>query len=833
MKIIIIGGVAGGASAAARLRRLDEKAEIKIFEKSGYVSFANCGLPYYIGNTIKKRDDLLLETPESFRSKFNIDVIINSEVIKIDREKKEITVRDVLKNEEYIEAYDKLVFSTGAKPFIPNIAGLNDNNYMKLRNIEDMDHIKKYIRENNPENAVVIGGGFIGLEMVENLVLAGINVSVIEKANQVMTSIDFEMASFVHQELKNHNVALYLEEDIYEIHENKKNRKKIIKSSSGTITTDMIIMSIGVRPESKLASDSGIQLTDGGYISVNEYFLTNDKDIFAIGDAIEINMSVLNEKIPVPLAAPANKQGRIVAENILGKNRKYKGTIGTSIAKVFDIAVASTGINEKTLKAKNIEYKLVTLIKGSHAGYYPGASDIVLKILFDPHTGKIFGAQVVGKDGVDKRIDIISTAIFSGLSVYDLGDIDFAYAPPFNSAKDIVNYAGFMAKNIVSDKMEQVQWDNIEGKELLDIRTVDEYDLGHINNAKNIPLNELRDRLDELDKEKEYIVYCKVGARGYNAQRLLTHYGFKVFNLNGGTSVYNSATIDQNNKISFDKNLSDKTVTKNKSCDNILSKYGKESNMHKDEIILDVCGIQCPGPILKVKEKIEKINHGQILLVKSNDSGFGSDIKSWTEKTGNTLLNITKQNGVVSALIKKGIDENNFSLKTDDNFKNSISPNTSKKSTMVVFSGDFDKVFASLIIANGSLAMGNEVALFFTFWGLNALKKENYNTASKKNILEKMFDMMLPRGIKKLPLSKMNFGGMGRKMIDYIMKKKNIETLNSLLDEYIKNGGKIIACTMSMDVMGIRKDELIDSIEYGGVAMYMGEADNSNHNLFI
>lgn len=820
MKVLIIGGVAGGASAAARLRRLYENAEITIFEKSGYVSFANCGLPYYIGNVIGNRENLLLETAESFKEKFNINVRINNEVLSIDRKNKEILVKDSISGKEYAEKYNRLLISTGAKPFVPPIKGLSENLYMSLRNIEDMDYIKNYINESKPRHAVVIGGGFIGLEMAENLVHAGINVTVIEKADQVMTPVDYEIASFIHQELKDNNVALYLKEDIFEIREDRESGEKIISSSSGEIRTDMIIMSIGVRPESKLALESGLRLTEKGYISVDEYLQTSDRDIFAIGDAVEINMPILNERLPVPLAAPANKQGRIAAANIAGKREKYRGTAGTAIAKVFNLSVSSTGLNEKTLKLKNLKYKITTIVKNSHAGYYPGAETVILKVLFNPDTGKIWGAQGVGKDGVDKRIDIISTAIFANLPIFELGDIDFAYAPPFNSAKDIVNYAAFMAKNIAFDKMEQVQWNELEGKNLLDIRTAEEYETGHIKDAKNIPLHELRNRLEELDKEKEYVVYCKVGARGYNAQRLLTSYGFKVLNLNGGTTVYNSAVKMQDNKISFKKSA-DSQKKGDENLDRLTDTFS-----NKADTVLDACGIQCPGPILKVKRTLDEMTEGNTVLVKATDASFEADIKAWTEKTGNTLLSISKKDGVSLALIKKGA-----ALQSNVSVHNS--QNISKKSTLVVFSGEFDKIFASLIIANGSLAMGNEVSMFFTFWGLNVLKKQNYKTPSKKSFLEKMFSVMLPKGPDRLPLSKMNFGGLGRKMIDFIMRKKNIERLDSLLNEFIRNGGKIIACTMSMDVMGIKKDELIDDIQYGGVAMYMGETENSSHNLFI
>ena len=816
MKVVIIGGVAGGASTAARLRRLNENVSIVVLEKSGYVSFANCGLPYHISGVISERERLLLESVESLSSKFNIDIRVKTEVISIERSVKKITVQNLDTGEIYEESYDKLVISTGAESFIPGIKGLTENNYMKLRNIEDMDKIVKYVNKHKPKNAVVVGGGFIGIEIVENLKHIGIDLAVIEKANQLMTPVDYEMASFVHSELKRSDIGIYLESEIIEITENK--NEKILKLSTGEeITTEMLIISIGVNPDSKLAINAGIKTNDRGSIVVNEYLGTSDENIYAVGDVVEVNNPIVNDKMFIPLAGPANKQGRIVAENIIGRKSKYNGTIGTSILKVFDLTIAATGVTEKYLKSKNIDHKSFIIVKSNHASYYPNSSDIIFKLIFDRKNGKIYGAQSVGYEGVDKRIDIIATAIKGNLTVFDLKEIEVAYAPSFNSAKDIVNYAGFMSENIIYDEMDLYKWNSDKQVEFIDVRTFDEYEIDHINGAKNIPLNEIRNRLDELDKNKEYVVYCKIGLRGYNAQRILKNNGYNVLNLDGGLTVYKNVMKNQNNKKIFKKKESDVKMIEN-----------EENKMKIDNIIkLDTCGLQCPGPILKVKELLLNLNNGEVIEVISTDQGFESDIKSWVKKNKNTLISIKNENKKITAIIKKG---NRISNAEVLNMKNESKMD---KSTMVVFSGDFDKVFASLIIANGSLAMGNEATMFFTFCGLNALRKNNYNTKLKKSVIEKIFCMMMPKGLTKLRLSKMHYFGLGKIMMNFVMKSKNIETLESLLHEFLKNGGKIIACTMSMDVMGIKNDELIEGVEFGGVATYMDDASDSNHNLFI
>ena len=813
MKIIIIGGVAGGMSAAARLRRLDEKSDIIVIEKSGYVSFANCGLPYYIGGVIKEKDSLLLETPSTLKEKFNLDVRVKSEAVSINREKKEIKIKNIETNDEYTESYDKLLISTGAKPFVPDIKGLEEAGYLTLRNIEDMEKISSCIDSDGYKNAVIIGGGFIGLETAENLKHKNINVTIIEKADQVMAPLDPEMASFIHGEIKRRNIALYLNSDITEI--SNSGKKKIIKLKSGEVVeTDIIIASIGVVPDSELAKNAGLKMSSKGAVEVDEYLKTSDSDIYAAGDVIEIKNAVTGQKALVPLAGPANKQGRTAADNILGREEKYTGTIGTSIMKFFNMTAASTGVNEKYLKKQDINYKSLFIIKADHAGYYPGASDIYFKILFEPETGKIFGAQAVGEKGADKKIDIIATAILGNISVYKLKDLETAYAPPFNSAKDIINYASYMAENIKRDGLETVSWNETDKIGLIDVRTEDEYNIDHIQNAVNMPLNTLRENMGKLDKNKEYIVYCKVGQRGYNAQRILVNNGYKVKNLNGGFSIYKSALMPQDNRIKFENDIKN---DKHRSISGLNS---------ADKKILDVTGLQCPGPIIKIKNKISELKTGEVLEVKATDPGFENDIKVWTRQTGNTLLNIENTDGEILAEIKKG-ESFLLSKKPDEE---AVKENST---SLVIFSGDFDKVFAALVIANGALAMGNSVSIFFTFWGLNVLRKSNYKTRSKKGIIEKCFGIMMPKGVSKLKLSNMNFFGLGRKMINKVMKTKNIESLESLLEQYIENGGKITACTMSMDVMGIKKDELIENIEYGGVATYMENANKANHNLFI
>jgi len=574
LKVLIVGGVAGGASAAARLRRLDETAEIIIFEKGEYISYANCGLPYYIGEVIKKKEKLVVQTPENMRKRFNIDVRTNSEVLGIDRKSKTVEVLDRTSNKIYKESYDRLILSPGAEPVKPRLGGIDSQRIFTLRDIPDTYRIKDFVDNNKPGNAVVVGAGFIGLEMAENLYERGINVSIVELSDHVVGPLDRDMAAFVHQYLRSKGIRLYLKTGVNEFIPD--GEKIGIKLSDGRLlAADMVILSVGVRPNIKLASDAGLMLGKSGGIAVNEFMQTSDPDIYAVGDAVEVHdfigtvlnkvtavestngnlddrpLAELTRTVLVPLAGPANKQGRIAADNICGRNVKYNGSQATSIIKLFDMTVALTGVNEKRLKESGIAYEKSFTYSPSHASYYPGSAPMTIKILFAKNNGAILGAQIVGYDGVDKRIDIIATAIRAGMTVFDLQELELSYAPPFSSAKDPVNIAGFVASNLLKGDVSIFHWDEIGKLDrtkslLLDVRTKAEFGLGTIDGAINIPLDELRGRIGELPVDKSIYVFCQVGLRGYIAARMLAGRGFtSVKNLNGGYLVYKTVMQDR------------------------------------------------------------------------------------------------------------------------------------------------------------------------------------------------------------------------------------------------------------------------------------------------
>lgn len=542
-KVLIVGGVAGGATAAARLRRISEDVEIILVERGEHISFANCGLPYYIGETIKDRSKLLVQTVKGMSERFNLDIRNLSEVVSISPMSKSVTIKNLQTGEVYEESYDKLLLSPGARPIVPPIPGLKENQALfTLRNIPDTDRIKNYVDKANPKKAVVIGGGFIGIEMAENLVDRGIEVTLIEMSNQIMAPIDFEMASILHTHIKDKGVKLILENGV---HSFANEGKTVLLADGSKVETDMTILSIGVSPENELAKSAGLELGERGGIIVNEYLQTSNPDIYAVGDAVEIVDYVNRTKAMIPLAGPANRQGRMAANNIMGKKERYHGTMGTSIAKVFDLAVAATGNNEKTLKRLNISYEVVHIHPSSHAGYYPGAAPIALKLIFDKGTGKIYGAQAVGADGVDKRIDVIATAMIGGLTVEDLTNLELSYAPPFSSAKDPVNMAGYVATNLMEGELEHIQWHEVDkmvadGGLLIDVREPKEREFGYIEGSINLSLNDLRNKLEELPKDQTIYVSCQVGLRGYLASRILKNNGFKVKNVDGGWKTYSS-----------------------------------------------------------------------------------------------------------------------------------------------------------------------------------------------------------------------------------------------------------------------------------------------------
>ena len=539
-KILIIGGVAGGASAAARLRRLDETAEIIMFERGDYISFANCGLPYYIGGEIKNRDDLLLQTPESFKQRFNIEVRIRNEVTGIDSEKKQINVKNLSNDKTYTESYDKLILSPGAEPVRPPIPGIDSDRIFTLRNVPDTDLINDFINKHEPKRAVIVGAGYIGLEMAENLRRRGMLVAIVEMVDQVLPVMDKEMAGFIQPALHKHNVALWLNDAVANFRPSN-SRIEVGLKSGMELSCEIVILAIGVKPEVKLAKQAKLEIGTTGGIKVNEELQTSDPDIYAIGDAIEVRDFALDNPTLIPLAGPANKQGRMVADNICGGNRRYNGTQGTSILKVFDLTVAMTGASEKALAKTNMEYEKLHLHPANHVGYYPGAKQMHIKLLFTKPEGKILGAQIVGSKGVDRRIDIFAVAIRAGLTVFDLQELELAYAPPYGSGKDAVNMAGFAASNILDGTMEVVHWNQLDGADyILDVRTTGEFKRGNVPSSVNIPVDELRNRLNELPQDTAINIYCTVGIRSYIACRILKQNGFIARNISGGLITYRS-----------------------------------------------------------------------------------------------------------------------------------------------------------------------------------------------------------------------------------------------------------------------------------------------------
>ena len=814
MNYMIIGGVAGGATVAARLRRMDEKANIILFERGKYVSYANCGLPYYIGDTINNREKLFVQTAKGFTDRFRIDIRTEQEVTAIRPDKKEVEIKNLSTGETYTETYDKLVLSPGAEPLRPSIEGIGSKKIFTLRNVPDTDTIKNYVNTENPKRAIVVGGGFIGLEMAENLHDLGIQVDVVEMANQVMAPLDFSMAAIVHRQLTDKGVGLHLEDGVSRFEE-KDGGVTVHLRSGKQIATDMVLLSIGVRPETKLAKDAGLAIGERGGIAVNDYMQTSDADIYALGDAVEVRHLVTGQPALIPLAGPANKQGRIVADNIVfGNKKKYPGSIGTSIAKVFDLTVAAAGANAKLLQRNNIPYISSYTHGASHAGYYPGAVPLSIKILFSPENGKLLGAQIVGFNGVDKRIEMLAQVIQRGGTVHDLAELEHAYAPPYSSAKDPVNMAGFVAENILNKKSRIIQWRELAELPAdtirIDVRTHDEYKLGTIPGFINIPVDELREHLDELPKEKPIVVTCAVGLRGYLAYRILVQNGFKhVRNLSGGYKTWSVATAPIKEIVSHKPEIPESTS------------YGN-SDSQINLLKVDACGLMCPGPVMQLKKNYKALKIGEQLQITATDQAFGKDVTSWCKMTGAELVALENKNGVVAATIRK--QEKTASCE--------ISRNNADNKTLIVFSDDLDKALASFVIANGAASTGKKVTMFFTFWGLNVIKKQHKPTVTK-DIFGKMFGWMLPTHSGKLKLSKMNMGGAGSWMMRLIMKRKRIDSLESLIQQAIDNGVEMIACTMSMDVMGVQKEELMDNVTLGGVASYLERAEEANVNLFI
>lgn len=826
MKIVVIGGVAAGMSAAARARRLDEHAEIVVLERSQYVSFANCGLPYHIGGVIQERDDLLLQTPQSLKASLNLDVRTGHEVTALDRAQKSVRIRELTTGRDYAEAYDKLVLAPGALPLRPALPGLDHPKVFVLRNIADMDRIKAAV-DGGAQSVMVIGGGYIGVEMAENFRERGLAVDLVEMLDQIMPPLDPEMAWNLQQHIEQHGVKLHLGTAAAAFRDANGRVAAELKNGT-TLIADFVLFSAGVRPDTALAKAAGLDLGPRGGIKVDAHQRTSDPDIYAAGDAIEVAHTALPEAWVIPLAGPANRQGRIAAENICGRATTYSSTQGTAIVKIFAMTGGGTGATEKQLKRANLPYRKIYIHPSGHASYYPGTAPMHIKLLFTPDTGKMLGAQVVGSDGVDKRLDVFATALRAGMTIHGLQSLELAYAPPFGSAKDPVNMAGFVAGNLLQGDLQLWYAEDYpahtDAGVIVDVRSQQEFELWHIPGALNIPLGKLRTRHGELLKNKTIFLYCRVGFRSCLAYRLLRQRGYTVASLAGGANTFRAwhknqigaAPPEQPFLAYAEEQPAAKTASSRQRTEVSGQATGKQ-------IKLDCAGAQCPGPILKLKQMMDQLVTGDEVIVTVTDPGFLADAPAWCQRQGHQLVSLRQEGARIVAQIRKNAPAAAATAAA-------VQLPTNK--TMVVFSGDLDRAIASFIIANGAAAMGSQVTMFFTFWGLNILRKPKA-PAVQKAFLERMFGWMMPRGAAALKLSKLNMLGLGTAMMKLVMRQKNVETLPNLITAAQKAGVHFVACTMTMDVMGLKKEELLDGLEFGGVAAMLGEADRSNATLFI
>jgi NADPH-dependent 2,4-dienoyl-CoA reductase/sulfur reductase-like enzyme/peroxiredoxin family protein/rhodanese-related sulfurtransferase/TusA-related sulfurtransferase len=813
-KIVIVGGVAAGASAAARLRRLDEQVEIVLLERGPYVSYANCGLPYHVGNVISERDSLLVMTPERLKARFNMDVRVLSEVTAIDPQAKALTVR-THDGQTYTESYDKLLLAPGSSPIMMNLPGSDDPAILRLWTIPDMDSVLKRV-DAGAKRAVVVGAGFIGLEVAENLRLRGLDVTIVELVDQVLPTVDKEMSSYLAQELTHHGIRLELGRKVTAF--KRSGDLKAVLDDGRELAADFVIMSVGVKPNSELAQAAGLQVGPRKHIIVNAELQTSNPDIYAAGDTIEVVDPITGLPTAIPLAGPANKQGRIVADNLAGGHSTYRGTFGSAILKVGNLSAASIGLTERRLKQLKMDYLKIYAHPGSNASYYPGGAQMHLKLLFGLD-GTILGAQGVGSKGVDKRIDVIGVAMQFGKKVRDLAELELAYAPPFNSAKDPVNFLGMMAANILDGISTVVHADAFPaGAKVIDVREPAEVEMGGIPGAINIPLGQLRTHIGELDKQSSYVVSCQVGLRGYVAERILKQKGFKVANLSGGYLTWKSFHMQvlapAGSAPSSNKSVKDAAMQeamKQAGPDDGLSMTPKK--------MLDVRALACPGPVVRLKQEIDGLENGETLQLTATTS-FASDLNSWIAASGHELLSQSLTDHHLVALIRK---------QTGQAF--ATQQVKSDKGAIILFSNDLDKALAALIIACGMAAGGQKVGIFFTFWGLSVLRKRPAPSV-KKSLLSTMFGWMLPKGAQKLALSKMHMAGMGTEMMKYVMSQQKVPTLEDLLVQAKGLGVKFIACEMAMNVMGLTREELIDVDDVAGVASFV-EMAKGGTTLFI
>ena len=838
MKIVVVGGVAAGASVAARARRLDEQAEIIVLERSHHVSFANCGLPYHIGEVIADRGRLLLQTPQSLRESLEIDVRVSHEVLSIDRNDRTVTVRELETGREYVESYDSLALCTGAEAVRPPLPGIDLPGIHVLRSIGDMDAIKAELDaalagvaggERTAVRCVVIGAGYIGLEMAENLAHRGATVDVVEMADQILPPIDHEISVPVERHLRSRGVALHLNTAAAAFTARDGGGLTVELTSSTFLDADLVILSAGVRPSSQLARDAGLEIGDRGGITVDTHMRTSDPHIWAAGDSVETPNTVLPGYWLAPLAGPANREARVAAENICGRTTEYTSTQNTSIVKVFDMVAGGTGATERQLSAAGVDFRAVHLHPSGHAGYYPGTAMMHIKLLFAPDTGRILGAQVSGFDGVDKRLDVFATALRAGLTVWDLEELELAYAPPFGSAKDPVNMAGFVASNVLLGDI--VLWyaqdypHALDGARIIDVRTPDEFSAWHIPGAENVPLGTIRSVSESWDRAVPLRLYCSVGFRSYLALRSLVQRGFTdAATLSGGSETFRAW-----HELAPDNEEPTAAVTAYAEGAGVVAAASKLTMLAQGSgvsVDLDCSGLACPGPIMKLADTMKTMSPGDDIVVHVSDPGFALDAPAWAHRNGHELLSITPEGPGYVATMRKG------GGLTATAGVGTVAAPAHPKVSFVIFDGDLDKLIAAFIIANGALAMGEEVSMFFTFWGLNALRR-SHPPQRTHSILDRMFGAMMPRGAEKLTLSQMHMMGAGTAMIKGVMKKNGVHSLPELISAAQAGGARIIGCTMTMDLLGIAASDLIDNVELGGVATFLGEAAESTTTLFI
>jgi NADPH-dependent 2,4-dienoyl-CoA reductase/sulfur reductase-like enzyme/peroxiredoxin family protein/rhodanese-related sulfurtransferase/TusA-related sulfurtransferase len=814
-KIVIIGGVAAGASAAARLRRLDEQAEIVLLERGPYISYANCGLPYHLGAVIPERDSLLVMPVERMKARFNMDVRVLSEVTAIDPAGKRLTVR-THDGQTYTESYDKLLLAPGSSPLMMNLPGSNDPAILRLWTIPDMDAVLKRV-DAGAKRAVVVGAGFIGLEVAENLRLRGMDVTIVELMDQVLPTIDKEMSSYLAHELVNHGIGLELGRKVTAF--KREGELKAVLDDGRELAADFVIMSVGVKPNSELGEAAGLKLGPRKHIVVNAELQTSDPHIYAAGDVIEVVDPITGQPTAVPLAGPANRQGRIVADNLAGGHSTYRGTFGAAILKVGNLSAASIGLTERRLKQLKMPYQKIYSHPASQASYYPGGAQMHLKLLFDAD-GKILGAQGVGSKGVDKRIDVLGVAMQCGQKVHDLAELELAYAPPFNSAKDPVNFLGMMADNVLKGTSTIVHADAIPAEaKIIDVREPAEVEMGGIPGAVNIPLASLRSHLAELDKKSSYIVSCQVGLRGYVAERIMKQKGFQVANLSGGYLTWKSFHGKPPALKKAGQPVTSSAVEQ--AVQDAQRRAGPDDGLPPaPKKVVDVRALACPGPVVRLKQEMDTISCGETLELLAAAS-FASDLNNWLSSSGNELISQSQKGDHLVALIRKQAKQEGV-----------VQGSASDKAAIILFSNDLDKALAALIIACGMAAAGQKVSIFFTFWGLSVLRK-NPGPSVKKSLLSTMFGWMLPKGATKLALSKMHMMGMGTEMMKFVMSQQKVPTLPELMVQAKQMGVKFIACEMAMNVMGLQREELSEVDDVAGIASFAELAKQSGSTLFI